>query len=228
MSELSIINVSLTKKDGENVIPLTSAECVTAVNSRLLTVDKSVFNIAILGAYAIGTTIPTYVDVKGNKHDEITNEKPMKAKDFYKLVQRDHSTFSRWIGALSLIIDNGDFNNFASGLYPFNYDKIYLIYPNLEKLESEEITRLDLLKMSKSTLKNMLATNNSEESTSEDESEDESEVTTSENESEVTPTSEDESEITYVDFEYNNKTYHIPTEALEAFLAPYEMENEEG
>ena len=112
----SIINVTVNG--------MTANDTIDSVKSRLETVEKSAFNIALLCAYGTGVTIPEYTDNKGNVHGEATCDNPIKQNDYIKLVGRSKATLSRWIKAMTLIIDNSYFSDFASGLYPFSYDKI--------------------------------------------------------------------------------------------------------
>ena len=113
----SIINVTVNG--------MTAGETIENVKSRLETVEKSAFNIALLCAYGTGVTIPAYTDNKGIEHGEATCDKPIKQNDYIKLVGRSKATLSRWIKAITLIIEKGYFTDFSSGVYPFSYDTLF-------------------------------------------------------------------------------------------------------
>lgn len=142
----SIINVTVNG--------MTANDTITSVKSRLESVEKSAFNIALLCAYGTGVTIPEYTDNKGNIHGEATCDKPIKQNDYIKLVGRSKSTLSRWIKAMNLIIENNRFNDFATGLYPFSYDKIIDIFENAEVFNGYIFK--DLMDLSACTLATMI------------------------------------------------------------------------
>lgn len=133
---------------------MTANDTITNVKSRLESVEKSAFNIALLCAYGTGVTIPEYTDKKGNVHGEATCDKPIKQNDYIKLVGRSKSTLSRWIKAMNLIIENNRFNDFATGLYSFSYDKIIDIFENAEVFDGYVFE--DLMALSASTLATMV------------------------------------------------------------------------
>ena len=141
----SIINVTVNG--------MTANDTINNVKSRLESVEKSAFNIALLCAYGTGVTIPEYTDNKGNVHGEATCDKPIKQNDYIKLVGRSKATLSRWIKAMNLIIENNRFNDFATGLYPFSYDKIIDIFENAEVFDGYVFK--DLMDLSASTLATM-------------------------------------------------------------------------
>nr|DAN90681.1 MAG TPA: KorB domain [Bacteriophage sp.] len=142
----SIINVTVNG--------MTANDTINNVKSRLESVEKSAFNIALLCAYGTGVTIPEYTDNKGNVHGEATCDKPIKQNDYIKLVGRSKATLSRWIKAMNLIIENNRFNEFASGLYPFSYDKIIDIFENTEVFDGYVFK--DLMDLSACTLATMI------------------------------------------------------------------------
>ena len=142
----SIINVTVNG--------MTANETITTVKTRLESVEKSAFNIALLCAYGTGVTIPEYTDNKGNVHGEAICEKPIKQNDYIKLVGRSKATLSRWIKAMNLIIENNRFNDFATGIYPFSYDKIIDIFENAEVFDGYVFK--DLMELSACTLGTMV------------------------------------------------------------------------
>ena len=142
----SIINVTVNG--------MTANDTINNVKTRLESVEKSAFNIALLCAYGTGVTIPEYTDNKGNVHGEATCDKPIKQNDYIKLVGRSKSTLSRWIKAMNLIIENKRFNDFATGLYPFSYDKIIYIFENSKVFDGYVFK--DLMNLSASTLDTMV------------------------------------------------------------------------
>lgn len=142
----SIINVTVNG--------MTANDTIHNVKLRLESVEKSAFNIALLCAYGTGVTIPEYTDNKGNVHGEATCDKPIKQNDYIKLVGRSKATLSRWVKAMNLIIENNRFNDFATGLYPFSYDKIIDIFENAEVFNGYVFK--DLMDLSACTLATMV------------------------------------------------------------------------
>ena len=135
---------------------MTASEGVKDVQLRLEAVEKSAFNIALISAYSCGACIPAYTDNKGIQHGEAHLDKKdaFKQVDFIKLVGRSKATLSRWIGAMNLIIENGYFTDFATGVYPFSYDKIYDIFNNSEVFKGMLLS--ELMELSGSTLEKMI------------------------------------------------------------------------
>ena len=201
----SIINVTVNG--------MTAGETIENVKSRLETVEKSAFNIALLCAYGTGVTIPAYTDNKGNEHGEATCEKPIKQNDYIKLVGRSKATLSRWIKAITLIIEKGYFTDFASGVYPFSYDKIIDIFSNEEAFDGYVFA--DLMNLSASTLETMVKEYKpaTEEEATEEAGESE-EATTTEEEATADTTEEETATLTY-----NGKKYIVNKEAFEKWLA---------
>jgi len=142
----SIINVTVNG--------MTANDTINNVKLRLESVEKSAFNIALLCAYGTGVTIPEYTDNKGNVHGEAVCDKPIKQNDYIKLVGRSKATLSRWVKAMNLIIENNRFNDFATGLYPFSYDKIIDIFENAEVFNGYVFK--DLMDLSACTLATMV------------------------------------------------------------------------
>ena len=203
----SIINVTVNG--------MSAKDTITNVKSRLESVEKSAFNIALLCAYGTGVTIPEYTDNKGNLHGEATCDKPIKQNDYIKLVGRSKATLSRWIKAMNLIIENNRFNDFATGLYPFSYDKIIDIFENTEVFDGYVFK--DLMDLSACTLATMVKdyVKPSEEKTEEG-SEDET-ATDSDSKEEEKP-EEEPSEETAV-LTYQGKDYTVNKAAFEKWLA---------
>lgn len=198
----SIINVTVNG--------MKASDGVKNVQSRLESVEKSVFNIALISAYSTGVTIPAHTDNKGNEHAEAVCEKPFKQIDFIKLVGRSKATLSRWIKAMNLIIEKGYFNDFASGLYPFSYDKIIEIFSNEEVFSGYVLT--DLMAMSASTLETMI--NDYKPATTEEKTEEEEE--TSEEKTEESPAVEEEETAILT---YNGNNYVVNKAVFEKWLA---------
>ncbi len=202
----SIINVTVNG--------MTANDTINNVKSRLESVEKSAFNIALLCAYGTGVTIPEYTDNKGNVHGEATCDKPIKQNDYIKLVGRSKATLSRWIKAMNLIIENNRFNDFATGLYPFSYDKIIDIFENAEVFDGYVFK--DLMDLSASTLATMVKDyiKPSKEKTEEG-SEDETATDSDSKEEEKT---EEGSEETAV-LTYQGKDYTVNKAVFEKWLA---------
>lgn len=118
---------------------LTSLQCVADVVARMESVEKSALNMAVLCAYATGVTIPVYTTSDGVTHGQAICDKPMSRKEFIGQVGRSKATISRWLKALSLIIDNGDFARFADGSLPFSFDKVIFIYEHDIKMNKSNM-----------------------------------------------------------------------------------------
>lgn len=198
-----------------------ASEGVKNVQSRLESVEKSAFNIALISAYSCGTCIPAYTDNKGVEHGEAQLEKKeaFKQVDFIKLVGRSKATLSRWIGAMNLIIEKGCFSDFASGLYPFSYDKIYDIFNNPEVFDGMLLS--ELMELSASTLEKMV--NDFKPVTEEPAEEpatdnDSTEESTTEEPAEETETETPAEEETAV-LTYNGKDYTVNKAVFERWLA---------
>ena len=180
----SIINVTVNG--------MTATEAIEDVKKRLESVEKSAFNIAIECAYTLGVTIPAYTDDKGVEHSEAVIDKPIKKQaDLLKLVGRSKGTLSKWIKAVRLIIENGYFTDFATGLYPFSYEKVIAILENKEAFSGYIFK--DLIAMTVDTLEAMTATKKEEEAPSE--------------------------EIELATISYAGKEYNVPKKAFENWLA---------
>lgn len=196
---------------------MSASETIENVKSRLETVEKSAFNIALLCAYGTGVTIPAYTDNKGNEHGEATCEKHIKQSDYIKLVGRSKATISRWLTAMKLIIENGYFTDFASGVYPFSYDKIIDILNNEEVFVGYVFA--DLMNLSASTLETMIkeykpSTEETTEEVAGESEETTEEATTNDTEEEATEEEEETTTLTY-----NGKDYIVNKEAFEKWLA---------
>lgn len=201
----SIINVTVNG--------MSASETIESVKSRLETVEKSAFNIALLCAYGTGVTIPAYTDNKGNEHGEATCEKPIKQNDYIKLVGRSKATISRWLTAMKLIIEKGYFTDFSNGTYPFSYDKIIDIFSNDNVFSGYVFA--DLMNLSASTLETMVKEYKpaTEEEAIEEAGESE-EADTTEEESIEDTTEEEKATLTY-----NGKEYIVNKADFEKWLA---------
>ena len=207
----SIINVTVNG--------MTANDTINNVKSRLESVEKSAFNIALLCAYGTGVTIPEYTDNKGNVHGEATCDKPIKQNDYIKLVGRSKATLSRWIKAMNLIIDNNRFNEFATGVYPFSFDKIIDIFENKEVFQGYVFK--DLMDLSACTLATMVKdyVKPSEKKTEEKPSEDETATDSdSKEEKKTEEPSEEPSEETAI-LTYQGKDYTVNKAVFEKWLA---------
>lgn len=204
----SIINVTVNG--------MTANDTITNVKSRLESVEKSAFNIALLCAYGTGVTIPEYTDNKGNVHGEATCDKPIKQNDYIKLVGRSKATLSRWIKAMNLIIENNRFNDFSSGLYPFSYDKIIDIFENAEVFDGYVFK--DLMELSACTLATMVKdyVKPSEEKTEEEVSSDKTATDSDSKEEEKTEEEVSEETATLT---YQGKDYTVNKVIFEKWLA---------
>lgn len=206
----SIINVTVNG--------MTAKDTINNVKSRLESVEKSAFNIALLCAYGTGVTIPEYTDNKGNVHGEATCDKPIKQNDYIKLVGRSKATLSRWIKAMNLIIENNRFNDFATGLYPFSYDKIIDIFENAEVFQGYVFK--DLMELSACTLDTMVKdyVKPSEEKAEEGSEDETTTDSDSQEEEKSEEPSEESSEETAV-LTYQGKDYTVNKAVFEKWLA---------
>lgn len=206
MSNTSIIEVT---PNG-----MTSADVLNEVNERMESVERSVFNIALLCAYGTGTTIPAYTDVKGVAHGEATIEKPSRQKDFILQVNRSSKAISRWIIAMNLIIEKGLFGDFANGIYPFSYDKIIAILRNENAFCN--MAFYDAMKLSAKSLDDIAKSYNSKADTDAD-------TTTAEKGSEETEAETNEPteapSVETATLTYNGKEYTVNKQAFEKWLA---------
>ena len=195
---------------------MTSADVLNEVNARMESVERSVFNIALLCAYGTGTTIPAYTDAKGVAHGEATIEKPSKQKDFILQVNRSSKAISRWIIAMNLIIEKGLFGDFANGVYPFSYDKIIAILRNENAYSS--MAFYDAMKLSAKSLDDIAKAYNSK-------SDADADATTAEKGSEETGGDSKEEKVSEepsaetATLTYNGKEYTVNKQAFEAWLA---------
>ena len=196
---------------------MTASEGVKDVQLRLEAVEKSAFNIALISAYSCGACIPAYTDNKGIEHGEAHLDKTsaFKQVDFIKLVGRSKATLSRWIGAMNLIIENGYFTDFATGVYPFSYDKIFDIFNNSEVFKGMLLS--ELMELSGSTLEKMIKDfkPKKEEKTEEEPSE---ETATDSDSQEEKKTEEEPSEETAV-LTYQGNNYTVNKAVFEKWLA---------
>ena len=113
--------------------------------ARLDKMDKALFEIATACAYSCGVELPDMVNGSGT----IKCDTPLKSRTaLCKVLDRNKATVSRWLTAVELIVENGDYSLFYNDnkVYPFSYDKIILIYNN--NLVTPERTLANLLKMS--------------------------------------------------------------------------------
>lgn len=204
----SIINVTVNG--------MSAMDTVTSVKTRLETVEKSIFNIALLCAYGVGVEIPSYTDNKGNEHGSALCEKPIKQADYIKLVGRSKQTISRWIVAMKLIIENGRFTEFANGSLPFSYDKIIVIFKEENKEKFADYVLADLFNLSCDTLESMVTTSKEE---TEEKAETEETTTEESTEETATTTEEESAEEETVIFTYDGKEYSVNKAIFEKFLA---------
>ena len=197
-----------------------ASEGVKNVQSRLESVEKSAFNIALISAYSCGTCIPSYIDNKGIEHGEAQLDKKdaFKQVDFIKLVGRSKATLSRWIGAMNLIIEKGYFTDFANGLYPFSYDKIYDIFNHEDVFQGMLLS--ELMELSASTLEKMVNDfkPSKEEEKTEEEVSDNTDSETDSDSKEEEKTEEEVSEETAV-LTYQGKDYTVNKAVFEKWLA---------
>lgn len=101
----------------------TNKEVLSTIKSNLISAENAAFKVATRCAWLLGVGIPAY-------DSKIVNKKALKPREVYTAVNKSKATLSRWIKALKYIIDNGLFNDFNAGKYPFSFDKIIMIFDN--------------------------------------------------------------------------------------------------
>lgn len=111
-----LVNVSVMEAS-------TNKEVLNTIKSNLVSAENAAFKVATRCAWLLGVGIPAY-------DSKIVNKKALKPKEVYTAVNKSKATLSRWIKALKYIIDNGLFNDFNAGKYPFSFDKIIMIFDN--------------------------------------------------------------------------------------------------
>ena len=214
------VNKAMSNKSIIEVTPngMTSADVLNEVNARMESVERSVFNIALLCAYGTGTTIPAYTDIQGVEHGEATIEKPSRQKDFILQVNRSSKAISRWIMAMNLIIEKGLFGDFANGVYPFSYDKIIAILRNENAFSN--MAFYDAMKLSAKSLDDIAKAYNSKSYADTDATTAEkgSGETDSDSDSKEEKGSEEPSAETTT-LTYNGKEYTVNKQAFEKWLA---------
>lgn len=197
-----------------NVDAMTFEDCANKSITVLKSVEKSVFNLALMGAWALGVEIPSYSYEGKEGTIEVVGgiiEKKCTPKDYYTLVGRSKATLSRWIKAMTYIIEDGNFSLFAEGILPFSYDKIIFIHDHKDDFSDRSIN--DLIQLSITTLEGM-ATKKVVESM--DENEDEDEDADNDNDNDNTSDSQDEDEL--VNFVYGNDIFEVSKSLLEKFI----------
>ena len=197
----------------------TATKCVNAISDLL---DKSAltgFYIGVYGAYMNGVEIPAYYTKKGDYVTACKLASTMSLKEASKLPalkHKDYTTLSRYVGAVKLVIEAGDFGYFASGKLSFTYDKIYLYYNNKSAMESNQINSiLDAFEISVASLKKLVkeynapADSDSDSAPADDSTSDSAPVTA------VDSANNDE----MVEFVFNGKKYNAPKSAVLALVA---------
>lgn len=194
---------------------MNALDCVKSVKNRLETIENKAFNVAVLSAYATGTTIPAY-----NGKGEATVDKKMTQASFLKLVNRSKATLSRWIKGVNFIINDGKFSDFAMGIIPFQFDKVIHYYENKEIFDKEEITLLfAITEMSLSDLEAIAPKKTKEKK--------EEETKTSENsdtEEEKTPQKNKSEEAKELSVLLDEKEWTIPSDIFFKYAKPVLVE----
>lgn len=210
-----------------NVDKMTAQACASKSATILKSVEKSAFNVALLGAYATGVEIPSYKLIEKSKDDngavvesEVvvaggTIEKKVTPKDFYTLVGRSKSTLSRWIKAINYVIEDGNFGLFATGTLPFSYDKIIAIHDkNLVEVCGKSIN--ELFELSAKALEGMESEKAQAQAEDEDAEDFEDEEGAEDEGAEVAEPVESAEPTTFV---YNGTTYEVDSALLAKFIA---------
>ena len=115
---------------------------------------------------------------------------------------------------MNLIIENNRFNDFATGLYPFSYDKIIDIFENTEVFDGYVFK--DLMDLSASTLATMIK---DYVKPSEEDSEDEIVTDSDSQEEEKTEESSEEGSEETAVLTYQGKDYTVNKAVFEKWLA---------
>lgn len=199
---------------------LSAIETIEDIKARIASVEKTTFNIALECAYALGKTIPAYVDLQGNEHGEATCSEPIGTQaKLVEMVGRSKQTISRWIEAMNFILDNNYFSLFANGSLPFSYDKIILICKNKEVFDGYVFA--DLMAFTVKQLEDFVA-----KKTKVEESAEETEEVSEKSEEVVEEVAEESAEeevaeesVEEVTLSYNGKEYTVNKSAFEKWLA---------
>jgi len=81
---------------------MSAIETIEDIKLRIESLEKSVFNIALECAYALGKTIPAYIDKQGNEHGEAICTEPISTQaKLVELVGGSSKAISRWMIALN-------------------------------------------------------------------------------------------------------------------------------
>lgn len=197
---------------------------VAVAKMQLHKADCSIFNAGIMCAYIHGIVIPPYTDIHGVQHGEaVINGNGRPQKECAKLVGRAESTVSGYINAVKKVINAGLFDSIASGLYPFQFDKINAMYTDNGKLKDnlKLYPLIELFSMSTETIKALTLTKPTTSATEDVETETETASTDTTDVSSATeePTTSVTEEIEYTTIEYNGKKWSVPQKAFELWLA---------
>lgn len=214
----SIINVCVNG--------LTARQALDGAINRIATVEKSIFNIAILAAYSIGVDIPAYTDNKGITHGHAICDKPYSRNDALDKVGRTKSTLSKWISAIEYIVEKGWFTLFATGELPFSYDKINIVRKNPKAFEGVSIN--DIMSMTVKSLMAECDTPKTDDKADDKKTDDkaDSDSESSDNANEEGTTTEEDGEV--IALTIDGIRYLVDKSALLDFLADNaEIEEEE-
>ena len=194
---------------------MTAIEIVEDIKTRIASIEKSVFNIALECAFALGHRIPEYIDIQGNTHGEAICAEPFKKQaDLIDKVGRSKQTISRWIEAMTFILENDYFQLFANGSLPFSYDKIITICKNDEVFAGYVFS--DLMAFTVKQLEDLVA-KKTKKTTEEQEEQEQSSDKTEEQES--TEQAEEKTEVETTVISYNGSEYTVPKQAFEKWLS---------
>ena len=177
----SLVNVSVMEAS-------TNTEIFKAIATNLTSAENAAFKVAVRVAYLLGVSIPC-------GQGTITNKSPLKAKAVYTKINKSKATVSRWLKAVKYIIDNELFDDFNSGVYPFSFDKIILIFSN--ELVDDDRDFSGLMDMTVVELEKLVS---DDDDTSDDD------------------TSDDDDAGTMVTFTYGDTTFSVPEKVLVAFI----------
>ena len=190
--------ITINLKNANNV------KCFEYMRNDLETMSTKGFELGVIGYYLNGGNIPTYTTKNGvvvnvtRKSDGDTMTITDIANSEY-LKDYDRSTISRMITAVKLIIENGDFNKFATTdtvrRLTFTYDKVISFYNNKDVMRKNGVKSInDAFKKSVRDLREIVKPKNDVK----------------------TATKSDDKEQVII--EYNGKKYSVNRKALEAFL----------
>lgn len=181
-------------------------QLVTSIVKALTGIENAAFKVAVRCAYLLGYDIPC-----GDTVIHIAKTRKIKnVSELAKLIGKSRPTISRWVKAVNYIIENGLFNDFNNGVYPFSFDKIIIIFDNeLFDADFKENTIDALMAKTVVELENMVKDLDDLDDSDSDSDDDDSDSDDSDD-------SDDDSPL--VTFSFNGQEFQCHENTLLAFI----------